>query len=64
MAEALVGGRGQARCYVCGKPLGNDFILFSPADDVDRVFVAGADCAEQVEDDAQVFMPVQRVNVL
>ena len=38
------------RCYVCGKPLGQNFSLISYASEADRVFLVGNDCVAVVDD--------------
>lgn len=49
------------RCYVCGKPLGSQFMLISMSRNVDRVFIVhSGDCADQVVDDAAVAVEVRR----
>jgi len=47
------------RCYVCGKPIGDVFILWSLNEETDRVFLVHEKCAVRLSDEP-VKMNVKR----
>jgi hypothetical protein len=47
-------------CYVCGKPIENDFTLVAPKDGDQWRVIHRGDCALQVKED-WVFVPVRRI---
>ena len=52
--------RIRMHCYVCGKPLGAAFYLFSMRDESDRVFLVGPKCLPRVEGDGVSLCAVER----
>lgn len=48
-------------CYVCGKPIRNDFFLFSLNDRTDRVFLCcSVSCKEEIDDEGLFSVNVVR----
>lgn len=50
------------RCYVCGKPIGLDFNLFSLNEETDRVFLAHTACAARLGDNP-IVLHVKAIDV-
>lgn len=47
-------------CYVCGKPIGDNFTLLNLAGSTDRVFLAHNDCSQEADPET-IFVEVMRV---
>lgn len=47
------------RCYICGKPIAERFVLFTLSPNSDRVFIVHHECTDRLGDDP-IQIPVIR----